>query len=101
MESECSLTFSRCASCCVSLWCTKIVFNSLTGTSSSYLSINVFTHAASIGMLTLFLDDFMLGLLLDLEHGGNVFLRNVEYSPQYMALHPRRAYPSNIHEFPS
>jgi hypothetical protein len=61
----------------------------------------MFTHAVSIGKLTLFLGGFMLGLLLDPEHGGNVFLRNVEYSPQYMALHPRRMYASNIHEFPS
>jgi hypothetical protein len=36
---------------------------------------------------------FLLGLLLDPEGGGDIFLRNVSWIPtDYTALYPRRLY---------
>jgi hypothetical protein len=38
---------------------------------------------------------FLLDLLLCLDERGNIFLRNVELSPNYIALQPTRPYLSN------
>jgi hypothetical protein len=43
---------------------------------------------------------FLLGLLFDPEVGSDMFLRNVELPPNYIALQPRRQFPSNsVHIF--
>jgi hypothetical protein len=38
--------------------------------------------------------DFLLSLLLNSEDGGDMFLRNVELSPNYTALKPTKPYSS-------
>jgi hypothetical protein len=38
---------------------------------------------------------FLLGLPLDLEYGGDMFLRNVGLSPNCMVLQSKRPYASN------
>jgi hypothetical protein len=39
---------------------------------------------------------FFLGVLVDLEYGGDKFVRNVGLSPNYTVLQPRKPY-STIH----
>jgi hypothetical protein len=41
---------------------------------------------------------FMLGLFFNPVDGGDIFLQNIQLSPKYVALQPRKPYSSRLTE---